>query len=192
MRTRRFRENPDWHNIVYSLLRLGDAAKNNQLGEVRSALEKAQAIIKKHGLTSHQALLDQMVAKLLRAERGEKVEETQHRDQARSSRFDWDDFMRRAGARYQRQQQQQYAGRARQEGAHERTRTRRSYGRYTRSDTIEWLVTRNPKRKTSAAGKRWDAYYGAKTVGEFMEKGGRTSDLKYNITHGFMKVHPAT
>lgn len=75
----------------------------------------------------------------------------------------------------------------RQEGAHERTRRRRG-SKYGYNWKIVWLVKYNPKRKSSAAGKRWEAYYGADTVAEFLRRGGRQSDIKYNINKGYMKV----
>lgn len=211
-RKTRYRDNPDWNNIVYSLLRLGDVSKNNQVGEVEAALDKAKALIEKFNLSHHMSMLNTLYAKLEKFKRGEKVDETAHQGQSSSSSSSnsqgsaWDEWWKRwHDAEYRRRQQRQQDRRRsryeRQYGAHEQTKKSRasggtsgrsSRGRYKRSDKIEWLVKHNPKRRTSAAGKRWEAYYGAATVGEFLEKGGRMSDIKYNVAHHFMRVTPAT
>ena len=73
---RRYYNNPDWGNIIRSLLRLGDVSRNTQLGEVEAALEKAHALITKYNLSAFMAEYDRMLEKLQRFKRGEHVEAT--------------------------------------------------------------------------------------------------------------------
>lgn len=85
---------------------------------------------------------------------------------------------RRRGSRSNERARQRYDG----------SNDTKSYHRPSRYDGIEWLwkLTTCPKR--GKAGERWKAYYGAKTVQELLDKGGKWSDVKYNITHGYMKT----
>lgn len=53
---------------------------------------------------------------------------------------------------------------------------------------IEWLVEGNPKREGSKSHERFGEYYGAGTVGEYIEKGGTYGDLKYDAEHGYLTV----
>jgi len=46
--------------------------------------------------------------------------------------------------------------------------------------TISWNVKVNPKRKSSQAYARFEGYMGAKTVREYLERGGTRGDLKYD------------
>lgn len=84
----------------------------------------------------------------------------------------------RRGSRANKRARQRYDG----------SNDTKSYHRPSRYDGIEWLwkLTTCPKR--GKAGERWKAYYGAKTVQELLDKGGKWSDVKYNITHGYMKT----
>ena len=75
-----YRSNPNWDHVIESLLRLGDVSRNNQLGEVRAALAKAEMLIKKYHASAHANLLHQLQEKLLRHERGEKVSEQRTAD----------------------------------------------------------------------------------------------------------------
>jgi hypothetical protein len=53
---------------------------------------------------------------------------------------------------------------------------------------IVWKVKRNPKREGSKAHGRFERYMGAKTVAEYLEKGGLKADLKYDTEKGFLEV----
>jgi len=229
--------------VVESLLALGDVARNNQLGEVKAALAKARVFIDKFNLTQFEARYQQLIEKLAKFERGEKVE----RDETHQSRTHqpftrewWAEELRRrarerasARADRDRRAQQEYASHGGQSGyeyyrrkqeereqsrraartfrqeqrrAHQQARAQDRAQRekekqtkyaeakatYTRPKTtarIEWVWKRSYSPKRGKAGSRWEAYYGAKTIEEMLAKGGRWSDVKWNVTHGLMRVN---
>ncbi len=53
---------------------------------------------------------------------------------------------------------------------------------------IIWKVTENPKKAESLAWGRFEKYYGAETVQDYIERGGVKPDLKYDWERGFLEV----
>lgn len=53
---------------------------------------------------------------------------------------------------------------------------------------ITWLVKENPRRAGSARGQAMEKYFGAKTVAEYMEKGGTSSTLRTEVKRGYLSV----
>lgn len=53
---------------------------------------------------------------------------------------------------------------------------------------IKWKVTENPKKPESLAWGRFEKYYGAKTVQDYIDHGGVKPDLKYDWERGFLEV----
>ena len=60
--------------------------------------------------------------------------------------------------------------------------------RIDRSITITWITKKNPRQQGSARHKRWAKYYGAKTVGEFLDRGGSLGDLRFDRKQGHLKT----
>lgn len=230
-RRRRLRNAPSSKSdIVESLLRLGDVARNSQVGEVKVALEKAKAFIDKFSLTQFNARYQQLVEKLTRFERGEKVERddagSQSRSQSSAGQEWWQSYQQRRHERqqqrqkekaekyrqwyeqqqqwYKRQQEQSRARRdyartaqearnrskrqRREEAKAQQHKEKKTYTRPRKSAGIEWLWTKAWSPKRGKAGERWKAYYGAATVEEMLAKGGRWSDVKWNVTHNLMRI----
>lgn len=65
---------------------------------------------------------------------------------------------------------------------------KKAYTRPSKDATIEWLWKKAYSPKRGKAGERWNAYYGAKTVGEMLDRGGKRSDIKWNVIHGLMRI----
>lgn len=62
-------------------------------------------------------------------------------------------------------------------------------GIYVHPETkINWLTESNPKRPSGKAHARFEAYMGKATVGEYLEAGGTTADLKYDQGKGFLEI----
>jgi outer membrane biosynthesis protein TonB len=59
---------------------------------------------------------------------------------------------------------------------------------YPKDAVLTVLVDKNPKKAGSAAAARFDHAFTSKTVGEFLEKGGRYSDIIYGIPRNQLKV----
>lgn len=220
-------------DIVESLLKLGDVARNEHVGEVQIALGKAKLFIDKFQLIQFDGRYQQLVEKLAAHLRGEKVtrdEEPSARasssssssSSSRSSSSSQEDFWSRSRRHAQEdatrrwkeyvkaQEAKKAGGHAgadagydpfgwrrsrRRQSANDRARRRygadgstTSYHRPSRYDGIEWLWKLASCPKRGKAGERWKAYYGAKTVQEMLDKGGKWSDIKYNIQHGYMKT----
>lgn len=74
------------------------------------------------------------------------------------------------------------------EGAEETTKGRRA--RETDTDVIAVLVP-NPKRVGSLSFSRFAIYTTGITVAEFLAKGGRRADLKWDADHDFIRIHSA-
>lgn len=53
---------------------------------------------------------------------------------------------------------------------------------------ITVLVEKNPKKEGSQAAARFEHFYTSATVGEFLSKGGRYSDIIYGIPRNQVKV----
>jgi hypothetical protein len=53
---------------------------------------------------------------------------------------------------------------------------------------IKWKVTENPKKSESLAWSRFEKYYGAQTVQDYIDRGGVKPDLKYDWERGFLEV----
>lgn len=53
---------------------------------------------------------------------------------------------------------------------------------------IKVLVAKNPKRPTSAAGKRFDLYKLGMTVAQFLAAGGWRADIWWDAKQGFIEV----
>ena len=60
--------------------------------------------------------------------------------------------------------------------------------RYQRDQKVKLLVDSNPKQIGSKSYKRFNIYYNGITVGEFLDKGGITIDLKWDVEHNFIKI----
>lgn len=85
-------------------------------------------------------------------------------------------------ARYKATRERYEAKRAQRESA------KKAYTRPKKAATIVWLWEKAYSPKRGKAGERWKAYVGAKTIEEMLAKGGRWSDVKWNVTHGLMRV----
>jgi hypothetical protein len=59
----------------------------------------------------------------------------------------------------------------------------------TGTDRLDF-VQDNPKRQGGASRARFEKYKMAKTVAEFLELGGSTADLEWDIDHGFVTTPP--
>jgi len=57
-----------------------------------------------------------------------------------------------------------------------------------RQQKITLLVKENPKREGSASHARYELYRKAKTVGAFIEAGGKAADVTYDAAHEFISV----
>jgi len=215
---RRYRRNPDSNKarILDALLAKGDIARNDAPGEVRMVLDKAAEFIQKYALQQYATRLQQLNDKLQAYLRGERVERDDHASTAssqygstrdRGSYADWSQRWRwyREKRHGQRTHDAEYKkrrkaywdawaktreGRADEPKQEAPKAARAPYHKPRLDDTIIWVwtLTRSPKR--GKAGDRWAAYYGAKTVREMLERGGRWSDVKWNITHNLMKIAP--
>lgn len=53
---------------------------------------------------------------------------------------------------------------------------------------INWEVKGNPKRAHGKSYARFELYYGASNVKEYLEKGGTKGDLKYDWQHMFLSL----
>ena len=53
---------------------------------------------------------------------------------------------------------------------------------------IKVLSAKNPKRATSAAGKRFDLYKPGMTVDKFLEAGGLRADISWDLKQGFIEI----
>ena len=49
-------------------------------------------------------------------------------------------------------------------------------------------MKKNPKRVGSKAWERYEMYEDAKSVGEYLEKGGNVADLRYDYAKGFLEL----
>lgn len=198
-------------DIVESLLRLGDIARNEQVGEVQTALGKAKMLIDKYGLIQFDGRYQQLVEKVAAFMRGERVhrDEEPGRQQHQQSSGRTDDpfggysYSRRAREQAWRREKEAHRDARRdarrrakaearaQRKAEQRTQraeAKRDYHRPRKSDRIVWLWKLPYSPKRGKAGERWKAYYPAETIGEMLDRGGRWSDVKWNIQHGYMRV----
>ena len=53
---------------------------------------------------------------------------------------------------------------------------------------IKLLVKENPKREGSTAHEQFALYKEGMTVRQYLEVGGRTSGIKYDVAHEFVKL----
>lgn len=53
---------------------------------------------------------------------------------------------------------------------------------------IKVLTAKNPKRSTSAAGKRFDLYKPGMTVDKFLAAGGLRADISWDLKQGFIEI----
>jgi len=60
--------------------------------------------------------------------------------------------------------------------------------KYNQNNKIKLLVSNNPKKMGSKSYKRFDIYYDGISVGEFLDKGGLSIDLKWDVDHNFIKI----
>jgi len=190
--------------IVERLLARGDVARGSQIGEASMMLAKALEFIEKYGLQQFLPRYKQLVEKLEKAQRGEPVErddvaesatrhhgttwQSQWRQQQQAWKKQWQ--RRRQEARYAAYATARQQRREQREAAKEQRRQARqtTYMKPGLSDRIEWLWTTSNSPKRGKAGERWKAYYGAETIHEMLERGGRWSDVKWNIMHQLMRV----
>lgn len=61
-------------------------------------------------------------------------------------------------------------------------------GQYKAEMKIKLLVKENPKREGSASYDRYELYRTAKTIGQFVEGGGKLADIKYDSEREFISV----
>lgn len=59
---------------------------------------------------------------------------------------------------------------------------------YVNETPIQWEVKGNPKRSHGKSYSRFEKYFGAETVGAYLENGGTKGDLKYDWQHGFLSL----
>lgn len=95
---------------------------------------------------------------------------------------------RDAKRRERRKRYREDRSRQKDEKAAKRAEAKKAYTRPKKTAKIEWLWQHSYSPKRGKAGERWKAYVGAKTIEEMLAKGGRWSDVKWNVTHGLMKV----
>lgn len=197
-------------DLIESLLRLGDIARNNQVGEVQAALGKAKLLMEKYGLVQFDGRYQQLVEKVAAFLRGEKVDATKEEqrkqdhkqreyetysewwkktDQARrdrSSRYTADRDARKK-ARKEERYRQTAARRAERKA--KRAEAKKAYTHPLRADRVIWLWTlKYTKPRRGTAGQRWEKYYGATTIAEMLERGATRGDIKKNIIHGYMRT----
>ncbi len=60
-------------------------------------------------------------------------------------------------------------------------RTSRFSELYPRDAAVKVLVDANPKRSGSKSAERFDHYFKSKTIGEFLDAGGRYDDVAYDV-----------
>lgn len=53
---------------------------------------------------------------------------------------------------------------------------------------IKLLVDKNPKKAGSKSAERFEHYFGAETVGDFLAAGGTYGDIAYDLPRGFIEV----
>lgn len=59
---------------------------------------------------------------------------------------------------------------------------------YPADAKLKVLVEENPKKAGSKSAERFEHYFGSKTVGEFLEKGGTYQDLMYDLARNRVEV----
>jgi hypothetical protein len=60
--------------------------------------------------------------------------------------------------------------------------------KYNRDQKIKLLIKNNPKKLGSKSYERFKNYYDGISVGEFLDKGGLSIDLKWDSDHNFIKL----
>ena len=60
--------------------------------------------------------------------------------------------------------------------------------KYNRDQKIKLLVKSNPKKLGSKSYDRFNKYHNGISVGEFLDKGGLSIDLKWDVEHNFIKI----
>ena len=60
--------------------------------------------------------------------------------------------------------------------------------KYNRNQKIKLLVKSNPKKLGSKSYERFNKYYNGISVGKFLDKGGLSIDLKWDVEHNFIKI----
>lgn len=60
--------------------------------------------------------------------------------------------------------------------------------RFKKTSIIKLLCDANPKRKGSLAHQRFELYKDDMTIGEYLDAGGRTGDIHYDIAAGLIEV----
>jgi len=63
--------------------------------------------------------------------------------------------------------------------------------RFKKTAVITLLCDGNPKRKGSLAYQRFELYKDGMTVGEYVDAGGRTGDIHYDIAANLIEVSEA-
>lgn len=61
-------------------------------------------------------------------------------------------------------------------------------GTYNKETPLSWNITKNPRMQGRATYDRFQKYFGANTVGEYMEKGGTKGDLLWDLRSGFLSI----
>jgi hypothetical protein len=62
-------------------------------------------------------------------------------------------------------------------------------GAYNRGETkIQWDVDANPKRAGFKAHARFEQYFGAETVDDYLKRGGTKGDLRYDWENKFLSL----
>lgn len=64
------------------------------------------------------------------------------------------------------------------------------YARFPKSSTITVLVEENPKNKGTQAAARFELYQNGMTIAEYIAAGGRSGDIKNDVTAGYISLTP--
>ena len=66
--------------------------------------------------------------------------------------------------------------------------TAKKSGAYVPEAKITWIVKENPRTKGFDTYKRFEKYFGAKTVADYLAKGGTMADLRADIDRKYLSV----
>jgi hypothetical protein len=73
-------------------------------------------------------------------------------------------------------------------GAYAMSETKTLRQRANKNAVITVLVIANPKRQGTLACQRFDLYKDGMTVAEYIEAGGRTGDINYDVAEDYISL----
>jgi len=73
-------------------------------------------------------------------------------------------------------------------GASAMSETKKTRQRANKKAVITILVIANPKRQGTLACQRFDLYKDGMTVAEYIEAGGRTGDVNYDVAENYISL----